>query len=80
MIVHIHDIFTPKDYPHKWIVEEVLFMNEQYLLEAILSHTNRYEVIGALNFLKHNHFNELKKACPYLTEESEPKSFYIKIM
>jgi hypothetical protein len=23
--IHIHDIFTPKDYPHQWIVNDVLF-------------------------------------------------------
>ena len=80
VIIHIHDIFTPKDYLSKWIVEKVLFWNEQYLLEAMLSNTNRYEIIGALNFLKHNYYDELKKVCPYLTEDKEPGSFYIKII
>ena len=77
--IHIHDIFTPKDYPHQWIVNDVLFWNEQYLLEALLSNTERYEVVGAVNYLKHHQYEELRAVCPYLTAEREPGSFYIRV-
>jgi hypothetical protein len=77
--VHIHDIFTPKDYPSRWVVDNVLFWNEQYMLEALLSNSDRYEVIGALNFLKNNYFDMLKKVCPYLRTSDEPGSFYLRI-
>jgi predicted O-methyltransferase YrrM len=46
--IHIHDIYTPRDYPENILVSEVRFWNEQYLLEAILSNSNRYEVIASL--------------------------------
>jgi hypothetical protein len=77
--VHIHDVFTPKDYPRSWVVDEVKFWNEQYLLEALLSHTDRYEVVAALNYLKHKHYDLLCRVCPYLTPEREPGSFYFKV-
>jgi predicted O-methyltransferase YrrM len=77
--VHIHDIFTPKDYLTSWIVNDVLFWNEQYILEAMLSNSARYQVISALNYLKHHHYNELKRVCPYLTPDREPGSFYIQV-
>jgi len=77
--IHIHDIFTPKDYPYEWVIKQVRFWNEQYLLEALLSNTERYEVIGTLNYLKHKHFDQLKQACPYLTTECEPGSFYLRV-
>lgn len=77
--VHIHDIFSPKDYLQSLIVHDVRFWNEQYLLEALLCHTQRYEIIGALNFLKHHHYDELKNACPYLTPQREPGSFYVRV-
>jgi len=77
VIIHIHDIFTPKNYLKYWIEEHVLFWNEQYLLEALLTNTNKYKVICSLNYLKHNYYNQLKNCCPYLDEEAEPKSFYI---
>jgi Methyltransferase domain len=77
--IHIHDIFTPKDYKHSWIAEEVRFWNEQYLLEALLSNTDRYEVVAALNYLKHHNYEDLKSVCPYLTPERDPGSFYIRV-
>lgn len=79
VFVHIHDIFTPRDYPSRWLQEDVLFWNEQYLLEALLSGSDRYEVVAALNFLKHHHFDELARVCPYLTPEREPGSFYLRV-
>jgi hypothetical protein len=77
--VHIHDIFTPKDYLKSWVVGDVRFWNEQYLLEALLTNTSRYEIVAALNFLKHNHYNKLGKICPYITEDCEPGSLYFMV-
>ena len=79
VFVHIHDIFTPRDYKKAWIVDEVKFWNEQYLLEALLTNTERYEVIAALNFLKNNYYEKVSQVCPYLTKEREPASFYFRI-
>ena len=80
VIVHVHDIFTPRDYLASWVIGEVKFWNEQYLLEALLSGTKSWKVIGALNYLKHNHYSELKATCPFLTMDREPGSFYIEKM
>jgi hypothetical protein len=77
VIVHIHDIFSPKDYPAEWIVDDVRFWNEQYLLEGFLTLNKDWQIIGALNFLRHHHYDELKAKCPFLTEDREPGSFYI---
>lgn len=77
VIVHLHDIFSPRNYPHSWLVDDVKFWNEQYLLEAFLTHNASWKVIGALNFLHHNHHHELKQVAPFLVPEMEPGSFYI---
>ena len=79
VIIHIHDIFSPRDYLEKWLKTENRFFNEQYLLEGILNNSSRYKVICSLNFLKHDFCNELKKICPYLNDKSEPSSFYIEV-
>jgi hypothetical protein len=79
VIVHVHDVFTPRDYPHDWIVQEKRFWNEQYLLEGLLTNTARYEVIFAANFMKNRHYNILKGVCPHLTPKHEPGSFYFRI-
>lgn len=77
VIVHIHDIFSPKNYPKRLLEDDVVFWNEQYLLEAFLSHNNSWKIVGALNQLHHNHYEKLKSVAPFLTPEREPGSFYI---
>ena len=77
VIVHVHDIFSPKDYPDQWIRKEVKFWNEQYLLEAFLTSNPAWKIIGALNYLHHHHYQKLKAKCPFLTQDKNPGSFYI---
>lgn len=77
VIVHIHDIFSPKDYPSSWVQEEIRLWNEQYLLEAFLTDNQSWRILGAVNLLKHRHFDKLKEVCPTLTSIREPGSFYI---
>lgn len=77
VIVHIHDIFSPRDYLKSWIIDDVKFWNEQYLLEAFLSCNKEWKIIGALNLLRHNHFELLREKCPKLTPDREPGSFYM---
>lgn len=78
VIVHVHDVFSPRDYPAEWLLENLWLWDEQYLLEAFLSCNRDWEIIGALNFLKHRHFGELARVCPYLTPDREPGSIYIR--
>ena len=79
VIVHVHDIFSPRDYLDNWVRRDIRFWNEQYLLEATLGNSARYEVIAALNLLKHDHYSELERVCPYLELNREPGSFYFRI-
>ena len=78
--VHVHDIFTPYDYPDEVIRENVLFWNEQYILEATLGNQSRYKVIASLNLLKNEFFDELKEVCPYIETTRQPGSFYFQVI
>jgi hypothetical protein len=75
--VHIHDIFSPRNYLRHWLEDEVRFWNEQYLLEAFLSNNRDWKITGALNYLHHNYYDKLKSVAPFLTPAREPGSFYI---
>lgn len=79
VLVHAHDIFTPKDYPDEWVLEDVKLWNEQYLLEAFLAFNKEYKVIGALNYLKHHYRKEIEEKCPLLKSapQREPSSFWM---
>jgi predicted O-methyltransferase YrrM len=80
VLVHVHDIFTPRDYPRQWAVEEVRMWNEQYLLEAFLSGNESFEIIAALNYLAHHHPDALGRVCPIFASEPghEPGSFWMR--
>jgi predicted O-methyltransferase YrrM len=49
--IHIHDILWPEDYVDRWIFEEGLSWNEQYLVQAFLMHNDAYEVLIANHML-----------------------------
>jgi len=43
VIVHLHDIFWPSDYPDPWIFERGQTWNEQYVLQAFLMYNREFE-------------------------------------
>jgi len=78
VIVHVHDIFTPKDYLNEWFGQN--FWNEQYLLEAFLSFNNNFRIIGATNYLSHKYYDLFASKCPIFAKQKgrEPGSFWIR--
>jgi hypothetical protein len=80
VLVHFHDVFTPRDYLRDWVVDERKLWNEQYLLEAFLSCNREFEIVAALNWLSHNHREALRRAAPVLYEQPwrEPGAFWIR--
>jgi predicted O-methyltransferase YrrM len=42
--IHVHDIFSPHDYPAEWLITRRLAFNEQYLLEAFLVFNQAFSV------------------------------------
>jgi len=77
VIVHVHDVFTPRDYLEQWVKRGRLW-NEQYVLEAFLSCNSQFRVLAALNLLAHDYRDSLARACPVLMLERsfEPGAFW----
>jgi hypothetical protein len=81
VLVHVHDIFTPKDYPDQWVIGNQQLWNEQYLLEAFLAHNRDFEVVGALNYLAHHYPEKLAEKFPIFKQEAtraEPGAFWMR--
>lgn len=80
VLVHVHDVFTPRDYLEEWVVRDRKMWNEQYLLEAFLSFNREFEVLAAVNWLAHNHREALKHAAPVFYEQPwrEPGAFWMR--
>ena len=45
VLVHVHDIFLPHDYPVEWVIGENRSWNEQYVLRALLQGGSAFEVL-----------------------------------
>ncbi len=74
--IHVHDIFTPYDYPEDWLNNPIPFAcNEQYALEALLSGGERYRVILPLFLLWKERFDDLKRLFP--RGGTRPHSFWL---
>jgi len=81
VVVHLHDIFTPRDYPERWLRDERRLWNEQYLLEVMLANSSRYKTVLALNWLCHTHRRALDQAFPKMREKpnANPGAFWFAV-
>jgi hypothetical protein len=78
VVVHIHDIFTPREYPESWL-REPRFWNEQYLLEGFLTHNSDWEVLLANNDMANSEPELMTSACRYFRAgQHQPGSFYLR--
>jgi len=66
VIVHVHDIFLPFEYRRDWVLDELRFWSEQYLLQAFLAFNSEFEVLMANSYLNHYYQNDLRVAFPAL--------------
>jgi hypothetical protein len=71
VIVHIHDINIPYEYPKVYATNETFrqFWTEQYLLQSFLCFNNQFEILLAMNYLMKDHSAIFKKYFPYYNPE-----------
>ncbi|OLZ40863.1 hypothetical protein A6E15_07610 [Natrinema saccharevitans] len=62
VLVHLHDVFLPYEYPETWIKDWRLFFNEQYLLYGLMLGNSRYEVLWTSYFMHRDYSDRLAKA------------------
>lgn len=74
--IHIHDIFFPNDYPAEWLLEQRLALNEQYLVEAFLSHNNSFSIRLSNHWLCIDHSAEVMRLQPGGITDSNASSFW----
>ncbi len=64
VIVHVHDIFFPYEYPQDWVMERRRFWTEQYLLQAFLAFNSEFEVLVSSGYLKATYPEEVAEVFP----------------
>jgi predicted O-methyltransferase YrrM len=76
VVVHVHDIFLPVEYPRQWVLDWHGFWNEQYLLQTFLSFNAAFEVLWAGQWMHIKHPDLLMKAFPSYKAGVSPASFW----
>jgi hypothetical protein len=64
VLVHFHDVFSPLDYPKKFVMTNLCFWGEQYLLEAFLSFNSAFKVMWSASAMQKFHPEVLQLAFP----------------
>jgi hypothetical protein len=64
VIVHLHDIFLPRQLPKEWVVDQQRFWSEQDLLQAFLAFNGAFEVLLSNAYLQLRHEAVLREVFP----------------
>jgi hypothetical protein len=64
VLVHVHDIFLPSDYPRNAVLENLWFWSEQYLLQAFLSFNHEFEILWSGSAMQLSHARVLDQCFP----------------
>ena len=78
VVVHVHDVFFPTDYPPVFVLEWHRFWNEQYLLQAFLAFNSEFAVRLANGWLAHRHPKLIRTMFPSFSRGGMwPSSFWM---
>jgi len=80
VVVHVHDIFLPWEYPRLWVEQKELYWAEQYLLQAFLAYNPRFEVLLAAYHLSREDPARLARTIPSFSPELWPASFWLRVV
>jgi hypothetical protein len=64
VIIHLHDIFLPDEYPSQWPLKNHWFWTEQYLVQAYLIDNARMEVLLGSQWLTTEHAARMREIFP----------------
>jgi hypothetical protein len=64
VLVHLHDIFLPSDYPRDAVLDNLWFWSEQYLLQAFLSFNHEFEILWSASAMQLSHARLLDQCFP----------------
>lgn len=69
VIIHIHDIFYPFEYPKEWIYEGRAW-NELYLLRAFLQYNDAYSILMFNSYISQFHPDMMAQEMPLFMRDS----------
>ena len=78
VLIHIHDIFFPTDYPENVVMGRNRFWTEQYLVQAFLAFNSVFKVVWSSSYMHHSAPSALEEAFySYSRPERRPASLWL---
>lgn len=74
VLIHIHDIFLPREYPKEFLINKKYFWNETYLIQAFLMYNDAFRIIWMGNYMKLKY----PKKCRKMFRGQKSQSLWIK--
>jgi len=68
VLVHIHDVFYPFEYPESWVVQDNRSWNGVYILRAFLQFNSAFRVLFFNDLMVRKYPGQIKAAVPGLEE------------
>jgi predicted O-methyltransferase YrrM len=78
VVVHLHDIFIPFEYPRVWLEDFGLYWAEQYLVQAFLAMNPAFEVLWSSAALARLRGPEFAAALPAGVPANDGSAFWIR--
>jgi Methyltransferase domain len=78
VLVHIHDIFLPDEYPKRWVLDEGRNWNEQYLVRAFLQYNEAFEIVWSSYYMCTRHAAETLAVFPRFREYGGGGSLWLR--
>ena len=77
VIIHLHDIFFPFEYPHEW-TKQGFVLNELFLLRSFLQYNEQFEILYFQNQMEKLYRIEMESAWPFEGGSIHGGSFWMR--
>lgn len=77
VIIHIHDIFYPFEYPSEWVLDLRLNWNEIYIVHSFLLFNQSFEILFFSDYIQQTYKEKLAKEIPLFLKD-RPGSLWIR--
>lgn len=78
VMVHIHDIFWPFEYPTRWSLDDNRSWNEIYALRAFLAFNDAFEIVFFNDYFFRFHKDEFVRNAPWLRRGAGGGSIWLR--
>jgi predicted O-methyltransferase YrrM len=78
VLVHVHDIFFPFEYPEKMIVDAGWEWCEQYLAHAFLAYNQAFDLLWPANYMWTRREREIRAHIPVSSLKAPPSSLWLR--